>query len=189
MKRRPSAWLILLGVVLLWTGCDNMKHQAHSTPLDSTDQFHDGTSARTPPSHTVPNGPLMAWSMETGETGGRPVAQSPVAVTAALLTRGQERYSIYCAVCHGDDGYGSGIVVRRGYPGPPSFHDARLRAAPAGQLYQAIARGSGKMYPLADRIDVKDRWAIVAYVRALQLSQHAALADVPDSERAALLRP
>jgi mono/diheme cytochrome c family protein len=117
------------------------------------------------------------------------VAQSPLAVTAALLTRGQDQYAVYCAVCHGDDGYGSGIVVRRGYPAPPSLHDARLRAALAGQLYQAIARGIGKMYPLADRIGVNDRWAIVAYVRALQLSQHAALADVPDSERAALLRP
>jgi len=180
---------LMIAASVLLAACDNMKHQAHSEPMDSTDQFANGTSARTPPAHTVPNGPLLSPEMESGETDGKWLQQIPVPLTAALLARGRERYNIYCAVCHGEDGYGTGIVVRRGFPAPASFHDQRLRAAPAGRLYHAIAQGVGTMYPLADRIDVPDRWAIVGYLRALQLSQHATLADVPASERPVLLRP
>ena len=189
MRRASGLILSAVCAAMGLAGCDNMKHQAHSTPLDSSDQFSDGASARTPPAHTVTSAPLLGTAMETGESGGKLIARIPMPLTAALLARGQDRYSIYCAVCHGEDGYGTGIVVRRGFPAPPSFHDARLRAAPAGELYQAMTRGTGKMYPLADRLDVTDRWAIVAYLRALQLSQHASLADVPPTERAALLHP
>jgi mono/diheme cytochrome c family protein len=171
------------------SGCDNMKHQSHSEPMDSARQFANGTSARTPPAHTVPQGLPYTAAEASGEKDGQRLTELPIPLTAALLSRGRDRYAIYCSMCHGDDGYGQGIVVERGFPAPESFHSARLRAAPAGELYQAISRGSGVMYPLADRIDVADRWAIVAYLRALQLSQHAALQDVPEPERAALLRP
>jgi mono/diheme cytochrome c family protein len=97
--------------------------------------------------------------------------------------------AVHCAVCHGEDGYGGGIVVRRGFPAPPSLHQVRLRAAPAGQLYEVIVQGYGIMYPAGYRIGPQDRWAIVAYIHALQLSQNARLADVPSAERAKLVQP
>jgi mono/diheme cytochrome c family protein len=183
-----SRWWLLVSCAAL-ASCDNMKHQSHSTPLDSSDQFADGTSARTPPAHTRPAGPALAAAVEEGVVNGKPISAVPLPLSQKLLERGRDQYTVYCSVCHGDDGYGGGIVVVRGFPPPPSFHDARLRSAPAGQLYRAIALGFGKMYPLADRIAVADRWAIVAYIRALQRSQHATIADVPEGERAALLRP
>ena len=166
-----------------------MKHQSHSEPMDSSAQFANGTSARTPPAHTVPQGSGETAAAVTGEQDGQPLTQLPVPLTAAVLSRGRDRYNIYCSMCHGEDGYGAGIVVQRGFPKPESFHTDRMRAAPVGQLYLAISRGSGVMYPLADRIAVADRWAIVAYLRALQRSQHATLDDVPLAERAALQRP
>ena len=181
--------LCLLAALALLAGCDNMKHQSHSQPMDSSVQFANGTSARVPPAHTVAQGLPFTAAEASGEQRGQPLTQLPVPLTPALLSRGRDRYAIYCSPCHGDDGYGQGIVVQRGFPRPESFHSARLRAAPVGQLYQAISRGVGVMYPLGDRIAVSDRWAIVAYLRALQLSQHATLQDVPAPERAALLRP
>lgn len=173
--------------LVLLSACDNMKHQPHAEPMDSAPQFANGSAARTPPAHTVAQETNYSEAEATGETAGRRLTQLPVPLSAAVLARGRDRYAIFCAMCHGEDGYGEGIVVQRGFPAPESFHSARLRAAPVGQLYQAISRGVGVMYPLADRIDVPDRWAIVAYLRALQLSQHASLHDVPEPERAALL--
>ncbi len=110
-------------------------------------------------------------------------------VTRALIERGGERYGIYCSECHGADGYGQGIVVRRGFPAPPSFHEPRDRGEPVGRLYEAIAQGYGIMYGFGDRITPRDRWAIVAYIRALQKTQDAALADVPAAERGRLGSP
>jgi mono/diheme cytochrome c family protein len=94
-------------------------------------------------------------------------------VTRALLARGQQRYNIYCAPCHGRSGDGAGMVVQRGFPAPPSYHTERLRRAADSHFYQVISDGYGVMYPYADRVTPHDRWAIVAYIRALQLSQHA----------------
>jgi mono/diheme cytochrome c family protein len=91
-------------------------------------------------------------------------------------------------VCHGADGYGRGIVVRRGFPAPPSYHDDRLRQTPDGHLFDVMTRGYGAMLPYADRLSPRDRWSIVAYIRALQRSQHASLADVPAEVRDALVR-
>ena len=115
------------------------------------------------------------------------VTQKPT-VDAALLQRGRERYEIFCTPCHDRTGQGNGIVVQRGMPKPPSYHDERLRAAPDQHFYDVITAGYGAMYSYADRVAPRDRWAIVAYIRALQLSRHAALSDVPDNERAALER-
>lgn len=100
-----------------------------------------------------------------------------------LLRRGQERYGIYCAACHGPLGDGRGEVVQRGFPRPPSFHEERLRGVPDQHLYSAIRNGAGRMWPYADRLPERDRWAVVAYVRALQLSRRAALADLPPEVR------
>ena len=106
-----------------------------------------------------------------------------MALDRDFVVRGGERYGIFCADCHGVDGAGEGIVVARGFPRPASFHDLRLRQEPEGQLFAAISHGSGVMYGFADRIGPGDRWAIVAYIRALQKSRDARLEDVPNGER------
>jgi mono/diheme cytochrome c family protein len=107
-------------------------------------------------------------------------------MTAALLARGRERYGIYCAVCHDLAGYGQGIVPSRGFPHPPSYHIDRLRKAPASYFVDVITHGHGAMYSYADRVSPADRWAIAAYIRALQLSQDAPAAALTDAERARL---
>jgi len=154
-----------------------MWHQDHLRPYDPSARFPDGASARTPPAHTVPAGPL-------------PSARPPSApVTLAELRRGRECFDAECSECHGTSGYGDGIVVQRGFPAPPSFHQPRLRAAPSSHFYDVLVHGYGIMVPAAPRVAPADRWAIVAYIRALQLSQHAGLADVPPAERALLEKP
>ena len=131
---------------------------------------------------------------ETDDTSGyasglgpdAPLARSPVAITPALLERGRERYDIFCAPCHDRTGAGEGMIVRRGFRRPPSFHEDRLRAVPDGHLVDVMVKGFGAMPAYAGQVSAPDRWAIVAYIRALQLSQHATLADVPGADRATL---
>jgi mono/diheme cytochrome c family protein len=115
-----------------------------------------------------------------------PVDVLPVSVTPALLRRGQQRYGIYCTPCHGQTGRGDGMVVQRGYRRPPSFHIDRLRNEKAGYFFDVITSGFGAMPDYAAQIAVPDRWAIVAYLRALQLSENARLEDVPADRRDAL---
>jgi mono/diheme cytochrome c family protein len=180
---------ILLSLALAEAGCDNMKHQPNSRPYDPSVYFSNGASARLPPAHTVPSGPRPSEAFLTGKSHDQWLASVPVPATRRVLERGRERFNINCAVCHGEDGYGRGIVVRRGFPAPPSFHSEALRTLPAGQIYDVITRGYGAMYPAADRVAPADRWAIVLYIRALQLSQHATLADVASTAQAQLLHP
>lgn len=191
---KPSApFRRALGALLVWgalAGCDNMQHQENVRPYEPSKFFADGASARTPPPQTVARGdPAPGDPVADGRRGGAWAADFPLPLTHGLLERGAGRYAIYCAECHGADGYGQGIVVRRGFPAPASFHTAAARAEPVGQIFDVIGRGSGVMYGFADRIAPADRWAIVAYLRALQRSQHAALADVPAAERRRLLAP
>jgi hypothetical protein len=121
--------------------------------------------------------------MYTGKSGKDFVQSIPLAVTEAFLKRGQDRYNIYCTPCHDLTGYGKGMVVRRGFKAPPSFHIDRLREAPAGYHFDVITNGFGAMLNYSAQIRVEDRWAIVAYIRALQLSQHATMQDVPSDEK------
>jgi mono/diheme cytochrome c family protein len=121
---------------------------------------------------------------DTVEFQSRPVTAP--AVTLALLERGQERYRIYCTPCHSELGDGHGMIVQRGFPPPPSFQSDPLRSAPPQHIYDVITRGYGVMYPFADRVQPADRWAIAAYIYALERSQHAALADVPADQRGRL---
>jgi mono/diheme cytochrome c family protein len=120
----------------------------------------------------------------TVEYQDRPPAAPPV--TMALLQRGQERFRIYCTPCHSELGDGQGMIVARGFPPPPSYHLDRLRQAPVQHFYDVITNGHGAMYSFAARVTPADRWAIAAYIRALQRSQNASVADVPADRRGAL---
>jgi mono/diheme cytochrome c family protein len=122
----------------------------------------------------------------TGKQAGAFVDALPLPVDLALVRSGRERYDIFCSPCHGRTGRGDGMVVRRGYRRPPSFHIERLRNERAGYFYDVIANGFGAMPDYAAQVTPRERWAIVAYLRALQLSQAATLADLPESERAKL---
>jgi mono/diheme cytochrome c family protein len=113
-------------------------------------------------------------------------APQPPAITADLLARGKDRFQIYCTPCHSAVGDGRGMVVQRGFPAPPSFHIDRLRAAPASHFYDVITSGYGAMYAYAERVAPADRWAIIAYIRALQASQHTAVASLPPDQQQAL---
>lgn len=195
--------LLMLAGVLALSGCEQAMHDMYAQPkykpLAPSPLFADGNSARTPPPGSVPMAQGAAADTASGRGGhmelppppgpalpldaqGRSLAQgdvgaqryaNPLPVTLALLQRGRERFDIYCAPCHGQSGNGDGMIARRGFPAPPSYHTDRLRNAPDSHFYQVISDGYGVMYPYADRIAPHDRWAIVAYIRALQLSQHA----------------
>ena len=180
---------LVLALAFAAAGCrQDMYNQPKYKPLAKSEFFDDDTSARPLPPHTVPRGHLDEdTAFATGKNDdGTLAAALPVPVTRELLARGQERYTIYCSMCHGNEGNANGMVVQRGYPPPPSYHIDRLRNAPPGYLYSVITNGYGIMYPYASRVEMADRWAIVAYIRALQLSKHATLDDVPAGERAQL---
>ena len=178
----------LLAIAICATACrPDMFNQPKSKPLGESAFFPDGAASRQIPPHTVARGHLRAdEAFYTGMIGTNLVTEFPVPITSTLLERGRERFDIYCAVCHGRTGDGNGIIVQRGFPAPPSFHIARLREAPVGHFYDVVTRGYGVMYSYAARVEPEDRWAIAAYIRALQLSQHASLNDIPVDERSKL---
>ncbi len=182
--RRLIAACFLGVAALCLFGCGNMKKQRYARPLTPTPHLNGGTSAQLPPAHTVPHAdarPDEAAASDSALSGrGNP---QPPPLTAQLVERGRERFTIYCAVCHGDDGYGRGIVVRRGFPAPPSFHDPRLIAVPVSYIVEVITKGHGVMYSYADRVAPSDRWAIAAYVRTLQLSQRVPANALSADER------
>jgi mono/diheme cytochrome c family protein len=155
-----------------------MIDQPRLEPLAEESFFVNGAGSRVPPAHTVPRGQLRADdAFFTGKIDGQLVATFPEPVTRELLARGRERFDIYCAVCHAATGDGNGMIVQRGFPKPPSLHDPRLRDAPIGHFFDVMTNGYGVMYSYASRVTPEDRWAIAAYIRALQLSQHATPAD------------
>jgi mono/diheme cytochrome c family protein len=166
--------LLISALALLLAGCDlSMTQQNKYDTYRPASLWSDDTSARPLPAHTVAQGDLARDAAE----------KNPPPATPALLARGKQRYGIYCSPCHGLSGDGDGIIVHRGFPAPPSYHEARLLAAPASHFYDVITHGYGAMYPYADRVDPHDRWAIVAYIRALQLQRHATVAEAPEAER------
>ena len=180
-SRRPRSIVALLLLVLLLSACGrNMYDQAKFEPYEATRFFADGSVARQLPDGTVSR---EAGDVDpvffTGQGEDGLVAELPVELTADLLRRGQERYNIYCTPCHGYDGTGTGMIVRRGFPQPTSLQSQRLLDAPVGYYYSAITNGFGRMFSYASRIPVEDRWAIAGYVKALQLSQNAVAGDVP----------
>jgi mono/diheme cytochrome c family protein len=178
----------MVALTLVTLACrQDMHDQPRYKPLAKSTFFDDHRSARPRVPGTVARGRLAGdEAMETGKVGTGFVAAVPVAIDMKLLERGQDRYRIYCAPCHGQAGRGDGIIVRRGYRPPPSFHIDRLRAQPAGYYFDVMTAGFGAMPDYADKLSVADRWAIVGYVRALQLSQNATVADVPAERRGEL---
>ena len=182
---------VALSAVILSGACRQDMHDApRYEAYEKSEFFADKRSARPLVAGTVARGHVLQDTpVATGKVGGALVATSPVPVTLELVQRGRQRYDIYCAPCHGYTGSGDGIVVRRGFRPPASFHEGRVRAQPDGYIFDVITNGFGAMPDYAGVVPVMDRWAIVAYVRALQLSQGVTIADVPEDRRAALVSP
>ncbi len=182
--------LRVLSILALLTsaGCQpGMSRQPKYKALAPSPLFSDLTSARPLVAGTVARGHLEASThFYLGKIKGKEATTFPMTLTAALLRRGQQRFDIYCAVCHGRDGYGNGLVVTRGFTAPPSYHSERLRKLPVGHFFDVITNGFGAMYGYGARVAAEDRWAIIAYIRALQLSQWGSLRDVDSEERARL---
>jgi mono/diheme cytochrome c family protein len=178
----------LCPVCLILTGCRlEMHNQPKETALKSTGFFKNGASARALLPGVIPRGYLRTnVGFFEGLKGTNLVEQIPVKVTRDLLERGRQRFDIYCSVCHGPDGEANGMIVQRGFPQPPSLHIDRLRQAPDGHFFRVITYGYGVMFPYAVRVAPEDRWAIVAYIRALQLSHAGTLAQLPAGARARL---
>ena len=179
----------LLGASALLLALAACRQDMHDQPkyrgLRGSDFFADGQGARPLVANTVARGHLNDDALlATGKEGQNDATEFPFPVTEQVMARGHERFDIYCSPCHGRTGEGNGMVVRRGFRRPPSYAEDRLRDAPIGHFYDVITNGFGAMPDYASQIRVADRWAIVAYIRALQLGGHAALADVPAAERA-----
>ncbi len=181
---------ILFGALLLLTACGGgMKKQPLRKPFYPSTVFANGNSSRPLVPDTVARGHLNDNDLfHTGMVQGELATEFPMPVTRELVERGHERFDIYCAPCHGLTGEGDGMVPRRGFKNPPTFHQDRLRKAPPGHFVNVITTGFGAMYSYSDRVLPRDRWAIAAYIRALQLSQDARLADVPPAEASKLVR-
>ena len=210
---RPDRLLVVC-LVLSLAGCERGVHEMYEQPkykpLTPTELFADGNSSRPQVPGTIARSAGASAGSSSGRDGavtlarapgptigvdasGRPLApgkepvySNPFPTTPELLQRGRERFNIYCAPCHSLAGDGDGMIARRGFPTPPSYHTDRLRNAPDSHFYQVISNGYGVMYSYADRVAPPDRWAIVAYIRALQLSQHTPASLLSDEDRGRL---
>lgn len=184
--RRYLPVIVALGAVLL-AGCSRLDMQDQPKYKDQrpSEFFADGRSSRPELDGTIARGELredLAY-YDGKDTAGKDIDAFPLTVDKALLQRGQQRYDIYCAPCHGRLGNGMGMIVQRGFKQPPSYHIDRLRNAPVGHFYDVITNGYGAMLSYSQQIQVRDRWAIVAYIRALQYSQNANVNDLPAEAR------
>jgi hypothetical protein len=200
-KKTSLGWLALFGILSFSSGCENMMQDMYNQPkyepFEKSEFFPDDQSARPLVSNTVVHTSGGFASSSSGRVG---VAQVPIVsgeeklaqgsipfpITLALLRRGQERYNVYCAPCHSRVGDGDGMIARRGFPHPPSYHSERLRNVPDSHFYNVIIQGFGRMFSYADRVEPQDRWAIVAYIRALQLSQYTPLDNITKKARQSL---
>jgi hypothetical protein len=193
---RARQWpvqLLPVALVVFLAGCrSEMYDQPRYEPYEASDFFDDGTSARPLVPGTVPRrdprdqGPWSEELFTTGKTAGKLVQSLPFPVDRPVLERGQERFRIYCTPCHGELGDGRGMIVQRGFSPPPSFHTNEIRNKPVGHYFDVMTRGFGTMYSYAGRIPARDRWAIAAYIKALQVSQHALASDLTTEERSKL---
>ena len=183
-----AALLATLALAAATSACrQDMHDQPKYEPLEGSAFFADHRAARPIPPDTVARGQLnLDEHYFTGKVAGRFADTFPMPVTRAVLERGHERYDIFCSPCHDRTGSGRGMIVQRGFPRAASYHEQRLRDAPPGYFFNAMTNGFGVMPSYATQVPVDDRWAIAAYIRALQLSQHASLEDVEPLKRALL---
>jgi mono/diheme cytochrome c family protein len=183
-RARPGLFTALLFAAFLTSCRQDMQDQPKYKPLAASRFFSDGKSARQLVEGTEPFQPGgQAISPTADESKATAL---PFALTPQALDRGQGRFNIYCSPCHGRLGYGDGMVVQRGFLAPPSYHIDRLRQAPVGHFYDVMTNGFGAMPSYADKVAPQDRWAVAAYIRALQLSQHATINDAPPEDRGKL---
>ena len=186
MRTRFQLGALVLSAAALAACRQDMHDQPKYIPLRPSSFFADGRSARPLPENTVARGHLNedAFFYTGRDAAGKLVKEFPFPVTKEVVLRGQERFNIYCTPCHDRSGSGNGMVPRRGFRHPPSYHIDRLREVPVGHFFDVITNGLGAMQDYAAQVQPRDRWAIAAYIRALQLSQHASIDDVPPDARA-----
>ena len=191
MSPKALTIALLLSAATGFAGC---RQDMHDTPryeaFEASPFFADGRSSRSAPAGTVARGWLKEDdALYTGKANGQVVAEFPFPIGREEMARGQARFNIYCTPCHGRLGDGQGMVVQRGLRQAASFHQDRLREEKVGYLFDVVTNGFGAMQGYAEQVPVRDRWLIIAYVRALQLSQHATAADVPADKRGELDAP
>ncbi|MDG3008188.1 c-type cytochrome [Paludisphaera mucosa] len=193
--RRPQrlAAAALAALLAVAPGCTDMYDQPRFEPYEATTLFSDGASSRTLVLGTVPREDVRGLPavedrelLLTGLKDGVAAQEPPFAVDRAVLERGKQRYGIYCTPCHGQLGDGRGVIVQRGFTPPPKYTEPRLVDAPLGHFFQVISNGHGAMYSFAARVAPQDRWAIAAYIRALQLSQNAKASELPPEDQSKL---
>ncbi len=184
--RTGALALSAAGLLLAAPGCHlDMYDQQKYKPLTASTFYADGQSSRTLVEGTVPHGRVVAADslLYTGKVHGEIADLFPFPVTARVVERGQDRFNVFCSPCHGRLANGDGMIVRRGFPAPPSFLVDSMRAQPAGFFFDVITNGFGRMYSYAPSVPVRDRWAIVAYIRALQLSRRVPVAELTAKEQ------
>ena len=187
MRRRLAITLVLTSAL---AACRQDMHDApRYEPLEASTFFSDGHSARTLVANTVPRGQLREDDLfYTGKVGGQLATEFPMPVTNEVMARGQERFNVFCSPCHARTGEGTGMIVQRGFRQPPSYYEDRLMNAPVGYLFDVMTNGFGAMQDYSAQVPAADRWAIAAYIRALQFSRRGALTDVPADRREELDR-
>lgn len=177
---------LLLCSVLFFAGCGDMQDQPRYEPLEKSTFYADGMSARPYIAGTVARGQLKEDDhLNLGQVDGKTANTFPFPITMDVLKRGQNRYNIYCSVCHDASGSGNGMVVQRGFPKPPSLQDERLIDAPVGYLFEVISNGFGRMAGYRKELSPEDRWAVISYIRSLQLSAqaHTSLLNASDLDQ------
>lgn len=183
-SRRVARWALVVGLALV-AGCvQEMSDQPRYEPLEKSDFFPDGRASRPFVAGTIARGQLQLDDhLYRGLVAGQPAQTFPFEITPAVLARGQERYKVFCTPCHDQLGTGNGMIVRRGYHKADSFHTAESLQRPVGRYFDVITNGHRLMPDYASQIRVRDRWAIIAYIRALQYSQSVPIDEVPREER------
>ena len=193
MKNRLNNSLCLgavaFGMLMLLTACrQDMQNEPRYKPLAESDFFPDHRSARPHIEGTVARGHLrIDEARYAGKLNGEDIDQFPIPIAKADIERGQNRFNIYCSPCHSRVGDGNGMVVQRGFRQAASFYSDKLEKAPVGHFFDVISNGFGAMPSYASRIEPDDRWRVVAYIRALQLSESASINDVPADQRQNLI--